>query len=92
MKDALQAPRHVKVNRITWSLSQCVPLVAALDAAELKHDEVLESIRLKLRKLKDELESQRNLVEELRIVARRAHSQVQTYEARVTNLERDIVS
>ncbi|KAB1226557.1 hypothetical protein CJ030_MR1G001453 [Morella rubra] len=49
IEDALQAPRHVKVDRITRSLSHCVSLIAALDAAELKHDEELESSRLKLR-------------------------------------------
>ncbi|KAB1222348.1 hypothetical protein CJ030_MR2G025524 [Morella rubra] len=48
MEDALQAPRHVKVDRITSSLSHCVSLIAALDAAELKHDEELESSHLKL--------------------------------------------
>lgn len=92
MEDALQPPRHVKVERITWSLSQCVSLVAALDAAELKHEEELDSTRLKLRKLEDKLESQRKQVEELQIVARGAHSQVQMYEVGVIDLEHDIVS
>ncbi|KAB1203038.1 hypothetical protein CJ030_MR8G023503 [Morella rubra] len=67
---------------LTRSLSHCVSLVAALDAAELKHDEELESSRLKLRKLEGDLESQRKLVEELRTVARGTHLQMQTYEAR----------
>ncbi|KAB1226489.1 hypothetical protein CJ030_MR1G014071 [Morella rubra] len=78
--------------RLTRSLSHCVSLVAALDAAELKHDEELESSRLKLRKLEGDLESQRKLVEELRTVARGTHLQMQTYEARVMDLERDIAS
>ncbi|KAB1227303.1 hypothetical protein CJ030_MR1G016839 [Morella rubra] len=59
MEDALRAPRHAKIDRLTRSLSHCVSLVAALDAAELKHDEELESSRLKLRKLEGDLESQR---------------------------------
>ncbi|KAB1220519.1 hypothetical protein CJ030_MR3G015772 [Morella rubra] len=41
---------------LTRSLFHCVSLVAALDAAELKHDEELESSRLNLRKLEGELE------------------------------------
>ncbi|KAB1226839.1 hypothetical protein CJ030_MR1G012143 [Morella rubra] len=92
MEDALRAPRHAKIDRLTRSLSHCVSLVAALDAAELKHDEELESSRLKLRKLEGDLESQRKLVEELRTVARGTHLQMQTYEARVVDLERDIAS
>ncbi|KAB1216611.1 hypothetical protein CJ030_MR4G025772 [Morella rubra] len=92
MEDALRAPRHAKIDRLTRSLSHCVSLVAALDAAELKHDEELESSRLKLRKLEGDLESQRKLVEELRTVARGTHLQMQTYEARVMDLERDIAS
>ncbi|KAB1226872.1 hypothetical protein CJ030_MR1G002655 [Morella rubra] len=71
--------------RLTRSLSHCVSLVAALDAAELKHDEELESSRLKLRKLEGDLESQRKLVEELRTVARGTHLQMQTYEARTVD-------
>ncbi|KAB1219805.1 hypothetical protein CJ030_MR3G009447 [Morella rubra] len=92
MEDALRAPRHAKIDRLTRSLSHCVSLVAALDAAELKHDEELESSHLKLRKLEGDLESQRKLVEELRTVARGTHLQMQTYEARVMDLERDIAS
>ncbi|KAB1223229.1 hypothetical protein CJ030_MR2G002971 [Morella rubra] len=79
------------VKAHTQSFSLCV-VVAALDAAELKHDEELESSRLKLRKLEGDLESQRKLVEELRTVARGTHLQMQTYEARVMDLERDIAS
>ncbi|KAB1219227.1 hypothetical protein CJ030_MR3G001290 [Morella rubra] len=47
---------------------------------------------VKLRKLEGDLESQRKLVEELRTVARGTHLQMQTYEARVMDLERDIAS
>ncbi|KAB1223666.1 hypothetical protein CJ030_MR2G011721 [Morella rubra] len=91
MEDALRAPRHAKIDRLTRSLSHCVSLVAALDA-ELKHDEELESSRLKLRKLEGDLELQRKLVEELRTVVRGTHLQMQTYEARVMDLECDIAS
>ncbi|KAB1207651.1 hypothetical protein CJ030_MR7G000375 [Morella rubra] len=90
MEDALRALRHAKIDRLTRSLSHCVSLVAALDAVELKHDEELESSRLELRKLEGDLESQRKLVEELRTVSRGTHLQMQTYEARVMDLERDI--
>lgn len=51
MSEALSAPRHVKVDRITRSLSHCISLVAALDASELAHDEELECTRQKLRRL-----------------------------------------
>ncbi|KAB1223696.1 hypothetical protein CJ030_MR2G011691 [Morella rubra] len=71
MEDALRAPRHAKIDRLTRSLSHCVSL---------------------LRKLEGDLESQRKLVEELRTVARGTHLQMQTYEARVMDLERDIAS
>lgn len=92
MEDALRVPWHVKVDRIMRSLSQYVSLVVALDVAKLMHDEDLESTRLRLQNLEGELESQRKLVEELRTMARGTHSQVQMYEARVIDLERNIVS
>ncbi|KAB1206155.1 hypothetical protein CJ030_MR7G014300 [Morella rubra] len=92
MMDSLSAPQHVKVDRITQSLSHCVSLVAALDAVELSHDEELESTRLKLQRLEDELEAQKKLTAEVRIVARGAHSQVGIYEARVVDLENEITS
>lgn len=92
MTDALPTPGHVMVDRITWSLSHCVSLVVVLDAAELAHDEELESTLLRLQRLEGELKTQQKLVWELQTVAHDIHSQAQTYEARVTNLESDIAS
>lgn len=74
MTNALRAPWHVKVDRIMRSLSHCVSSVAALDAAELAHDEELESTCLRLRRLKGELETQQKLVEELRTMAQGVRS------------------
>lgn len=47
MTDSLLAPQHVKVDRIMRGLSRVVALLAALDAAELLHDEELESTHLR---------------------------------------------
>ncbi|KAB1212710.1 hypothetical protein CJ030_MR5G009752 [Morella rubra] len=76
---------------IMQSLSHAVSLVAAFDAAELSHDEELESTRLKLQRL-GELEAQKKLIDEVRTMARGAHSQQETYEARVVNFESEIAS
>ncbi|KAB1206639.1 hypothetical protein CJ030_MR7G001539 [Morella rubra] len=48
IKDSLSLPRHVKVDRIVRDLSHSVTMLVALDAAELSHDEKLESTRLSL--------------------------------------------
>lgn len=48
MIDSLSALWHVMVDRIMQSLSHCMSFFAALDVAELSHDEEFESTSLKL--------------------------------------------
>lgn len=48
IRDSLSLPRHVKVDKIVRDISRSVSMLAALNDAELSHDEELESTRLKL--------------------------------------------
>ncbi|KAB1199245.1 hypothetical protein CJ030_MR0G025669 [Morella rubra] len=84
MTECYPLPSHLMVERMA---RYCESTLGALNAAELSQDEEIESTRLQLGKLEDELNAKKQEMSEMQTVARSCCSQPETFNARVTALE-----
>lgn len=90
MAESSSLSRCMKVDRIVYYLAYSVSMLGALDAAELSQDEELESTRLKLRNLEDELNTKKREVFELQTISQGCCFQAKVFQARVATLEIEV--